>query len=364
MERLLRVGCESVGVTVWDTSGLSSYASLRPLVYRDCSVVLLCYAAGGLQRLRGWASEVSWFNPKVQLVTLFFQVRRSCSAPIVLVRTKCDLGPGEGMMAAMAVAEEIGALNWEETSSLTGHNVDLAFSLCGLAVSRRKGRVKRPSSLLLGVKPRAPPLYEDPDKANVARQQGSDTDSLFSPQSRASLVLEPRHSVVSPEVPLRPHSSQSAMIRPSRLYRHSTHRVSQGRLKPVSIPLSPNCDKFSDTSSILSPTGSTVSSLLSHPLHPPFRNSRVLALPSPSSSSNSTFLPFSPVSRSSTDSRDSVNLPDTVTKRGSSLGCGWNLVFQPRIDEGEEENLAMVKRDKQGRRGRTKTNKRDRCALM
>ena len=357
------MGCESVGVTVWDTSGLSSYASLRPLVYRDCSVVLLCYAAGGLQRLRGWASEVSWFNPKVQLVTLFFQVRRSCSAPIVLVRTKCDLGPGEGMMAAMAVAEEIGALNWEETSSLTGHNVDLAFSLCGLAVSRRKGRVKRPSSLLLGVKPRAPPLYEDPDKANVARQQGSDTDSLFSPQSRASLVLD---KVTSPaaEVPLRPHSSQSAMIRPSRLYRHSTHRVSQGRLKPVSIPLSPNCDKFSDTSSILSPTGSTVSSLISHPLHPPFRNSRVLALPSPSSSSNSTFLPFSPVSRSSTDSRDSVNLPDTVTKRGSSLGCGWNLVFQPRIDEGEEENLAMVKRDKQGRRGRTKTTKRDRCALM
>lgn len=275
----------------------------------------------------------------------------------MLVRTKMDLGPGEGMMAAMAVAEEIGALNWEETSSLTGQNVDLVFSLCGLAVSRRKGRVKRPSTLLL--KPKAPPLYEDPDKAN--RQQGSDTDSLFSPQSRASLVLE--RSVTSPEVPLRPHSSQSAMIRPSRLYRHSTHRVSQGRLKPVSIPLSPNCDKFSDTSSILSPTGSTVS--FNHPLHPPFRNSRVLALPSPSSSSNSTFLPFSPVSRSSTDSRDSVNLPDTrVTKRGSSLGCGWNLVFQPRIDEGEEESLAMVKRDKQGRRGRTKTNKRDRCALM
>ena len=58
VERLLRVGCDSLGVTVWDTSGLSSYASLRPLVYRDCSVVLLCYAAGGLPRLRGWAAEV------------------------------------------------------------------------------------------------------------------------------------------------------------------------------------------------------------------------------------------------------------------------------------------------------------------
>ena len=65
---MLRVGCDCVGVTVWDTSGLSSYASLRPLVYRDCSVVLLCYAAGGLPRLRGWAAEVRLvsnpdFNP-------------------------------------------------------------------------------------------------------------------------------------------------------------------------------------------------------------------------------------------------------------------------------------------------------------
>ena len=90
-------------------------------------------------------------------------------------------------MAAMAVAEEIGALNWEETSSLSGHNVDLAFSLCGLAVSRRRGRVKRPSSLLLSAKPRAPPLYEDPDKAS--RQQGSDTDSLFSPPEQGQPCL-------------------------------------------------------------------------------------------------------------------------------------------------------------------------------
>ena len=42
------------------------------------------------------------------------------------------------------------------------------------------------------------------------------------------------------------------------------------------------------------------------------------------------------------------------------MGCAWNL----RIDEGEEENLTMAKREKQGRRGRNKTNKRDRCALM
>ena len=98
----------------------------------------------------------------------------------------------------------------------------------------------------------------------------------------------------------RPHSSQSACVRPSRLYRHSAnlqHRLSMqscssvqspdqlsSRLKPVPIPLSPNCDfnhnkdRFSvsggstagvsGAGGILSPTGSTVSSLLSIPVFP------------------------------------------------------------------------------------------------
>ena len=103
----------------------------------------------------------------------------------------------------------------------------------------------------------------------------------------------------------RPHSSQSACVRPSRLYRHSAHLahrlslasnqgqpqpLTSGRLKPVAIPLSPNCDinhnkeadtrrgaerfRFSsavDNTSILSPTGSTVSSLLSIPVFPGYR---------------------------------------------------------------------------------------------
>ena len=104
----------------------------------------------------------------------------------------------------------------------------------------------------------------------------------------------------------RPHSSQSACVRPSRLYRHSAHLahrlslasshgpaapLASGRLKPVAIPLSPNCDinhnkeaadtrrgaerfRFSpaaDNTSILSPTGSTVSSLLSIPVFPGYR---------------------------------------------------------------------------------------------
>ena len=73
----------------------------------------------------------------------------------------------------------------------------------------------------------------------------------------------------------RPHSSQSACVRPSRLYRHSAHlghRLSQAgaRLVPVPPPLSPVAGPGEDRrlASPLSPTASTVSSLLSLPVFP------------------------------------------------------------------------------------------------
>lgn len=406
VHRSLRVREREVSLTVWDTSGgntpdtaqhftllvpgLASYCSLRPLVYRDASVVLLCYSSGAQTGLRAWAAEV----------------RRSTRAPVVLVRTKADCGAREEMVEAMAVAEEIGAVSWEETSAKTGHHVELAFSLCGLAawrtpVPRTQARVQRPSSLslTLGPKPSLGHLYEDPDSVKVparrpglafprlgvaarpASTRGSDTDSLLSPQSRKSLVLDTRHgTLLSPTAPPRPLSSQSAQIRPSRLYRHSVHRLSSGgRLKPVAIPLSPNCDMgqggeryLSDTSSILSPTDSTVSSLLSHPALPPYRNSRVLALPSPSSSQASApFLPFSPVSRSSSD-RDSVSsagdslgdggpraqLRSLRSKRPT--GCGWRL-FDSQIEEVEEEGGFCAS----GAPGKLVVRaKKERCSLM
>ena len=67
-------------------------------------------------------------------------------------------------------------------------------------------------------------------------------------------------------------------------------------------------DKYecSDTSSILSPTDSTVSSIISsHLSMPPFRNSKYLVLPSPSpSSSSNLYQPFSPTSFQSLLSSD------------------------------------------------------------
>jgi hypothetical protein len=87
--------------------------------------------------------------------------------------------------------------------------------------------------------------------------------SLYSQSRRSCIILNscvkspsPTPSVTKP-VLLRPHSSQSAQIRPSRLYCHSAnHKSMHTKLKAVPIPLSPNCDinqnrdkyQYSDTS--------------------------------------------------------------------------------------------------------------------
>ena len=41
-----------------DVAGLASYSTLRPLVYRESSVVLICYSSHGHGSIDKWVSEV------------------------------------------------------------------------------------------------------------------------------------------------------------------------------------------------------------------------------------------------------------------------------------------------------------------
>ena len=44
---------------IFVSPGLPSYTTLRPLVYSECSAVLLCYTGDGLTSLDAWVREVS-----------------------------------------------------------------------------------------------------------------------------------------------------------------------------------------------------------------------------------------------------------------------------------------------------------------
>ena len=76
--------------------GLPSYATLRPLVYRDCSVVIICYSSGGFDGVKSWADEV----------------RKSTNVPLVLVHTKNDEEAENDIEKACEMCERIGAVNW------------------------------------------------------------------------------------------------------------------------------------------------------------------------------------------------------------------------------------------------------------
>ena len=96
--------------------GLNNYATLRPLVYRDCSVVLICYSSGGLEGVKSWADEV----------------RKSTNAPLVLVHTKNDEEAEEDMEILSKI---IGAVACETTSAKNGSKICQVFELSTLAAN-------------------------------------------------------------------------------------------------------------------------------------------------------------------------------------------------------------------------------------
>jgi len=140
IEEVVKYNQTDLKLTVWDTSGLPSYTTLRPLVYSECSAVLLCYTGDGLTSLDAWVREV----------------RRSTGAPIVLAHTRSDEAGRLDMRRTCRVCERLGAAGWETTSASSGQNVNTVFDLCVAAAmdsnvrsDNKKDRLVRPNTLQL-----------------------------------------------------------------------------------------------------------------------------------------------------------------------------------------------------------------------
>jgi len=324
----------SVNITVWDTSGSASYESLRPLVYRDCSVVLVCYSVAGLDEVKYWAKEV----------------RQSTTAPIVLVHTKNDVDKDKDIKI---ISETVGAVDNISTSAKTGENVEKVLKLCVSAaaivkidkqVNNGREKSRRPNSLnISSLTPQ-----------DVCRRNSSSISHLY-----------------APPVPRRCYSSLSAQVRPNMLYRRSNARLSiHSKLKHVPTPLSPN--QYSDTSSILSPTETSVSSDISIPS---FHNYKCLFLPSPSTSGSSySSLSISPSSfQSSRNScRENIQSEKKVKSDDEKiaeleencdvlLSGGPIVISEPKSKKTAKSsnyNAALLKGGLKNR------SKKERCSLM
>ncbi|XP_064454693.1 rho-related GTP-binding protein RhoN-like isoform X2 [Ornithodoros turicata] len=105
------VGEQRINYSVWDTSGASGYDNVRPLVYVDTSVFLLCFDVGCPESLENVTKK---WHP---------EVKKHCpSAAVVLVGCKSDarlkprvpcVSPDE----ALEATEMLGAAAYVETSA-------------------------------------------------------------------------------------------------------------------------------------------------------------------------------------------------------------------------------------------------------
>ncbi|EGG23534.1 Rho GTPase [Cavenderia fasciculata] len=120
-----------VNLVLWDTAGQEDYDNLRPLSYPQTDVFLICYSTVKRDSLDNikykWLKEINQSN---------------AGTPIILVATKTDLREDKKVLAQLqeakqepisreegvALAKEIGAVQFFECSALTGNGVNDIFS--------------------------------------------------------------------------------------------------------------------------------------------------------------------------------------------------------------------------------------------
>ncbi|CAG2180900.1 unnamed protein product, partial [Oppiella nova] len=117
---------ESVNLDLWDTIGQEDYDRLRPLLYRQTDVFLICYSVDNPSSFEN--VRIKWYP----------EVRHHCpDKPIILVGTKLDLRDNPETIdklkerkqtpitypQVLAMTKDIGAVKYLECSTLTGEGL-------------------------------------------------------------------------------------------------------------------------------------------------------------------------------------------------------------------------------------------------
>ncbi|KAM9921328.1 hypothetical protein OXX59_006589 [Metschnikowia pulcherrima] len=120
-----RIDGKPVQLALWDTAGQEEYERLRPLSYHNSHVILIGFTVDVPDSLE--TARTKWVE----------EVKRSCpDTPYILIGLKKDLRISvkdrtRFVQADMAeaVAKEIGAKRYMESSALTGEGVDDIFEV-------------------------------------------------------------------------------------------------------------------------------------------------------------------------------------------------------------------------------------------
>ena len=134
-----------------DTSGQQEYDRLRPLVYPDTSVFIICFSL---------VNPASFGNVRLKW---YPEVRHFSDAPIILVGTKLDLRDDEETIENLKkdklapvtksdgkkMKRDIGAVKYVECSSLTLKGLNKVFEQAAIAVLHPKTEPEKKSCTIL-----------------------------------------------------------------------------------------------------------------------------------------------------------------------------------------------------------------------
>ena len=137
---------KQIQLALWDVSGQEDYDRLRPLIYPETNVFLVCF------------SVVNWASFENVWLKWYPEIRHHCpSTPIVLVGTKLDLRDDNETIKQLKksdlvsitytegqeMKETIGAAKYVECSSLTQKGLDAVFEQAVMAVLHQKEKLKK-----------------------------------------------------------------------------------------------------------------------------------------------------------------------------------------------------------------------------
>lgn len=148
-ETLLHWNGETVHLSLWDTPGSSSYDTLRPLVYREADVVLICFALDNRASLvnveQKWAPEIRKHLPKAPIILVGNKqdARDFDPQPLCEVDPRRDadsfVSPSEGE----AMLKCIGGSAYVECSALMDQGLEKVFGAAIEEALKQKTREKK-----------------------------------------------------------------------------------------------------------------------------------------------------------------------------------------------------------------------------
>jgi len=143
----MMVDGKAISMGLWDTGGREDYDRLRPLSYPQTDCFLIAFSV---------VNETSFRNVRDKWIP---EVTHHCpQAPYVIVGTKIDLRNDKATIErlnekkmrsieseeARVFAQENGAVDYSECSSLTGDNVSEVFNTACYAIfNKPAGQIKR-----------------------------------------------------------------------------------------------------------------------------------------------------------------------------------------------------------------------------